>query len=160
MRRRSLPDSDIATIQTLRADLALQISRCLTRRQLTQVEAARLFDIPQPTLSKIVNGRVADLSLELLIRIAVRAGLPVVFQIGNAPEEAGAYLPANASINRSVPPESRLAQNAREELIESARKLTAEQRLNAMLEQTQLVSELHEAGRKMQGRRTSRSGRT
>ncbi len=65
---------DDATVQALRTDLALQISRCLTRRELTQVEAARRFDIPQPTLSKIVNGRVADLSLELLIRIAVRAG--------------------------------------------------------------------------------------
>jgi hypothetical protein len=32
-------------------------------------------------------------------------------------------------------------------LIEDARRLTPEQRLNAMLEQTQLVSELHAAGR-------------
>lgn len=58
-----MPPPDIATIQALRAALALQISRCLVHRELSQVEAARLFDVPQPTLSKIVNGRVADLSL-------------------------------------------------------------------------------------------------
>jgi predicted XRE-type DNA-binding protein len=154
-----MPASDIATVQALRADLALQISRCLTRRELTQVEGARLFDIPQPTLSKIVNGRVADLSLELLIRIAVRAGLPIVMQIGNVPEEAGAYLSGKVAAASPAPPKSKLAQSARDALIDAARKLTPEQRLNAMLEHTQLVSELHAAGQKMRGHRPSRSGR-
>jgi predicted XRE-type DNA-binding protein len=155
-----MPSSDIATVQALRADLALEISRCVARRQLTQLEAARLFDIPQPTVSKIVNGRVADLSLELLIRIAVRAGLRVVMQIGDAPAEAGAYLAGKVAAASKASPKSKLAQNARDALIDAARKLTPEQRLNAMLEQTQLVSELHAAGQKMQGRRRSRSGRT
>jgi predicted XRE-type DNA-binding protein len=152
-----MPAPDIATVQALRADLALQISRGLGRRQLTQVEAARLFDVPQPTLSKIVNGRVADLSLELLIRIAVRTGLAVVMQIGSGPEEAGAHLAGTRATAASLAPKSKLAQDAREALIDAARLLTPEQRLNAMLEQTQLVSELHAAGRKM--RRTARTGR-
>lgn len=147
---------DIATVQALRADLALQISRCLARRELTQIEAARLFDIPQPTLSKIVNGRVADLSLELLVRIAVRAGLPVVMQTGNAPEEAGAYVSGKDAPPSPLGSTSKLAQRARDSLIDAARKLTPEQRLNAMLEQTQLVSELHDAGRRMQRRSAGR----
>jgi predicted XRE-type DNA-binding protein len=155
-----MPPPDISTVQALRADLALQISRCLARRRLTQLEAARLFDIPQPTLSKIVNGRVTDLSLELLIRIAVRAGLPVVLQTGTAPEEAGAYLAGKTAAQSPPIPKSKLAQSARDALIDAARKLTPEQRLRAMLEQTQLVSELHAAGQKMQGQRRSGSGRT
>jgi len=154
-----MPPTDIATIQALRADLALQIARHLTRRQLSQVEAARVFDIPQPTLSKIVNGRVDDLSLELLIRIAVRTGLPVVMQTGSVPEEAGAYLSGKGVIPSLAPPTSKLAQSARDALIEAARKLTPEQRLNAMLEQTQLVSELHSSGRRLQGRRARPAGR-
>lgn len=154
-----MPPPDIATVQALRADLALQISRCLSRRELTQLEAARLFDVPQPTLSKIVNGRVTDLSLELLIRIAVRAGLPIVMQIGNVPEEAGAYLSGKPAERRESSAKSKLAQSARDALIEAAHKLTPEQRLNAMLEQTQLVSELHAAGQKMQRQRPVRSGR-
>jgi predicted XRE-type DNA-binding protein len=155
-----MPAADIATVHALRADLALQIARCLGRRQLSQVEAARVLDIPQPTLSKIVNGRVADLSLELLIRIAVRAGLPVVLQIGNAPEEAGAHVSGTSmAAGGSGLPKSKLAQAARDELIDAARKLTPEQRLNAMLEQTQLVSDLHSAGKKMQGGGSRRAGR-
>lgn len=147
---------DIATVQALRADLALQISRCLARRELTQIEAARLFDIPQPTLSKIVNGRIADLSLELLIRIAVRAGLPVVMQTGNVPEEAGAYVSGKDATSARPGSTSKLARGARDSLIDAARNLTPEQRLNAMLEQTQLVSELHDAGRRMQRRGAGR----
>ena len=55
-----------------------ELLKFLRRRAgLNQVTAAKRFAVPQPTLSKIVNGRVADLSLELLIRIAVRAGLPL-----------------------------------------------------------------------------------
>jgi predicted XRE-type DNA-binding protein len=155
-----MPSADTATVQALRADLALQIARCLARRGLTQLEAARSFDIPQPTLSKIVNGRVADLSLELLIRIAVRAGLPIVMHVGTGPEEAGVYLPGKvAPSSAAAAPTSKLAQSARDALIDAARKLTPEQRLDAMLEQTQLVSELYAAGQKMRGRRSPRSGR-
>ena len=150
---------DIATVQALRGDLALQISRCLRHRQLSQVEAARRLDIPQPTLSKIVNGRVADLSLELLIRIAVRAGLPVLMQTGEVPEEAGAYVSRKSAAPAAAPPKSQLAETAREALVEAARKLTPEQRLDAMLEQSQLVSQLHVAGRKVQSPRVRRSGR-
>ena len=154
-----MPPSDIATVQALRADLALQIARCLSRQQLTQVEAARLFDIPQPTLSKIVNGRVSDLSLELLIRVAVRAGLPLVMQIGTAPEEAGVYLAGKRPAPDAPAPKSKLARSTRDALIDSTRKLTPEQRLNAMLEQTRLVTELHIAGQKGRAHRTPRTGR-
>ena len=153
-----MPAADIATIQALRSDLALQVARCLRRRQLTQVEAGRLFDIPQPTLSKIVNGRVDDLSLELLIRIAVRAGLPVVLQIGNVPEEAGAHLAGKVEASAPSLPGSKLARDARDALIDAARKLTREQRLDAMLEQTQLVSELHAAGQPLRRKRSHSGG--
>ena len=83
------PDSDV--IQRLRSDVALQFARCVRRMGLTQVAAAKRLRIPQPTLSKIINGRVSDLSLELLIRVAVRAGLPMTLQTGLVPQEAGAF---------------------------------------------------------------------
>lgn len=139
-------DSDTATVLNLRRDTALQIARHLRDRRLTQVVAARLLDIPQPTLSKIVNGRIADLSLELLVRTAVRAGLPLVMQTGHVAEEAGVYVSRKADRSASAS-RSRLAEAARSALIESARLLTPEQRLDAMLEQSQLIGELHAAGR-------------
>lgn len=136
---------DVATIRALRTDVALQIGRCMRRRRLNQLEAAKLFGVPQPTLSKIVNGRVADLSLELLLRIAVRAGLPVVLQTGHVPEEAGAFVSGERAPSRSRVG-SGLADSARASLIEHTRRLTPEQRLAAFFEHTQLVSALHQAG--------------
>ena len=134
----------------------LQISRCLTRRGLTQVEAARDLDVPQSTLSKIMNGRVADLSLGLLIRIAVRAGLPIVTQTGGVPEEAGAYVTGKDASRTHSRPTSKLAQDSRDALIEAARKLTPEQGLDAMLEQTQLVSEPRDSAQRMRNRLATR----
>jgi predicted XRE-type DNA-binding protein len=147
---------DVLTIQALRSDVALQIARCLRRRRLNQLAGSKWLGVPQPTLSKIMNGHVADLSLELLIRVAVRAGLPVTLQTGHVPEEAGAFI---SSEHAPAPRNSRLADSARDSLMESTRRLTPEQRLDAFLEHSQLVSELHEAGRSAEMARLRRSRR-
>lgn len=139
------PD-DTATIQALRGDVALQIARFLQRQELSQAAAAKSLNVPQPTLSKIANGRVADLSLELLLRIAVRAGLHLVLQIGAVPEEAGAFLSSSMPAARAGT-RSRLADYARDALLASAREMTPEQRLNAHLKHSELVTALHRAGR-------------
>ena len=143
---------DIATIQSLRVDLALQITRHLARRGESQVEAARALRIPQPTLSKIVNGKLSGLSLELLIRIAVRAGLPVVLQTGQSPEEAGAFTSGASRLQSAErgPRRSSVAEEAREALRESARRLSPEQRLEAFLKHSELVMGLREAGRRIE----------
>lgn len=139
--------ADAATIQALRGDVALQIARLLERRQLSQAAAAKMLRIPQPTLSKIVNGRVSELSLELLLRIAVRAGLHLVLQTGAAAEEAGAFLGTSAPAAPTRTP-SRLADEARDALLATARDMTPEQRLNAHLKHSELVTALHHAGRR------------
>jgi predicted XRE-type DNA-binding protein len=146
---------DVATIARLRGDVALQIARCVRRVGLSQLAAAEQLGVPQPTLSKIMNGRVTDLSLELLLRIVVRAGLAVVLQTGRTPAEAGAYLPLGfgPAARKSG---SQLADDARDCLIESIGRLTPEQRLDAFLEHNQLVSELHEAGRAAETARMNR----
>jgi predicted XRE-type DNA-binding protein len=137
--------NDVLTIQALRGDVALQISRFMAREQLSQAAAAKLLRIPQPTLSKVVNGRVSDLSLELLIRIAVRAGLLLVLQTGAAPEEAGAFVSGALPETRQGM-RSRLADEARDELLAAARDMTPEQRLLAHVKHSELVAKLHRAG--------------
>lgn len=151
--------ADVATIQALRSDLALQITRFLHRRGLNQLASAKQFGVPQPTLSKIMNGHVGDLSLELLIRIAVRAGLPVVLQTGLVPEEAGAYVSREPAHGRPRT-RSSLSDGARASLIEQTRSLSPEQRLAAMFEHTQLVSALRQAGHPAEPERTSKPRRT
>jgi predicted XRE-type DNA-binding protein len=151
-----MPSPEAPTIQVLRSDVALQIARCLSGRGFSQLAAAKRLGVPQPTLSKIMNGRVTDLSLELLLRIAVRLGLPLVLQTGQVPAEAGAYLSLGfgPGLGKSG---SKLADGARDSLHESLRRLTPEQRLDAFLEHNQLVSELHEAGRAAEKARLNRA---
>jgi predicted XRE-type DNA-binding protein len=137
---------DMATVHALRSDVALQLARLIQRMAVPQVVAAKQLGLPQPTLSKIINGRVSDVSLELLIRTAARAGLPMTLQTGRIPQEAGAHVsgtharPARAS-------RSRLGEAARESSGQSASRLTPTERLQAFVEHNQHLGALHQAGR-------------
>lgn len=146
-----------ATIQALRGDLALQIARHVGRSEASQAATARRLGIPQPTLSKIMRGQVDAISLELMLRIAMRAGLSVVLQTGAEPAEAGVYATGVVS---SGPARitSRMADEARRATGENARSLTPEMRLATHLKHNELVAALHRAGAKAAGT-SRRSGR-
>jgi len=149
----SAPDS--VAIQRLRSDVALQLARYTRRIGVTQIAAAKQLGLPQPTLSKIINGRVSDVSLELLIRVAIRAGLPLTLQTGLAPQEAGAF---SSSTRSSRASQSKLGDAARQSLIQSeSSRLTPSQRLEAFLEHSQLVCALHEAGRVAEAQRARKA---
>jgi predicted XRE-type DNA-binding protein len=140
---------DFETVHALRSDVALQIARYTERLGISQLAAAKRLDVPQPTLSKIVNGHTSDLSLELLLRVAVRAGLRITLQTGLIPQEAGAYVAAGRpSLARTFP--SKIAARTHASLKESLRELTPAQRLDAFVEHNQLASELRETGRAAQ----------
>jgi predicted XRE-type DNA-binding protein len=136
----------VETVQALRSDVAHQIARYAERLGISQLAAAKRLDVPQPTLSKIVNGHTSDLSLELLLRIAVRAGLRITLQTGLIPQEAGAYVAVGRPFSARTFP-SKIAVRSHASLKESLRKLTPGQRLEAFLEHNQLASELRETGR-------------
>jgi predicted XRE-type DNA-binding protein len=140
--------NDVATVRTLRKDVALQIARHTRRLGVNQVAAARLLGVPQPTLSKIVNGHVSDISLELLIRLAVRAGLSLSLQTGDAPEEAGTAVSSSRMRSRS-----RLSDEDRDSLIRAQKFLSPSQRLEAFLEHSQHLAALQQAGRAAEARR-------
>lgn len=142
---------DLATIRALRTDLALQIARHVERSGQSQVLMAKRLGIPQPTLSKIVNARVSDLSLELLIRIAVRAGLALVLQTGMEPAEAGVYV-AGTPLPRRLQL-SKLADDARDALALDVQRLTPQQRLEAQLRHSELLTALRNAGQVQPGRK-------
>jgi predicted XRE-type DNA-binding protein len=143
---------DITVVQALRSDVALQLARFVQRLGVTQLVAAKRLGLPQPTLSKILNGRVSDLSLELLIRAAARAGLPMTLHTGRVPQEAGAFISA-AHSHSSRASRSRLEEEARESLDRSANRLTPTERLQAFLEHNQLLGSLQQAGRTAEAQR-------
>ena len=136
---------DFETVHALRSDVAHQIARYTERLGISQLAAAKRLDVPQPTLSKIVNGHTSDLSLELLLRIAVRAGLRITLQTGLIPQEAGAFVSAGwPTSTRTFP--SKIAVRAHSSMKQSLRALTPVQRLEAFLEHNQLASELRNTG--------------
>lgn len=144
---------DQATVQALRTDVALQLARHMKRLGITQVAVARQLGLPQPTVSKILNGRVSDISLELLIRTAARAGLPMTLQTGRLPQEAGAYV-TGAGSRGARASRSRLEEEAQAALNQSMSRLTPAERLTAFLEHNQFLAALHQAGRTAEAQRT------
>jgi predicted XRE-type DNA-binding protein len=134
-----------AAIQALRSDLALQIARHVGRDGQSQAATARRLEVPQPTMSKIMRGQVEGVSLELMLKIAVRAGLAVVLQTGKDPTEAGVYF-SGVTTSRPARIKSSLAEAARHEMNASIRSLTPEKRLEAQLKHSELVTELRRAG--------------
>jgi transcriptional regulator with XRE-family HTH domain len=132
----------------------LHVSRVARRLGDTQLIAAQRLGIPQPTLSKITNGRVSDLSIEFLLRIAARAGLVMTLQTGREAHEAGAFISGLARRNAQSS-SSRLAQEARRSLVESGRRLTPEERLEAFVEHNELLGAVHQAGRAAEQRRVA-----
>lgn len=140
----AMPLPEEVTIHCLRRALALQLARAIRERAVTQAVLAKHLDVPQPTLSKLLNGRVDGLSIELLIRIAVRAGVSVTLYTGDAPEKAGAHARSHRQPPRG---KSKLAAEARRSQQAADRRLTPSQRLAAFLEHNQLLAERHRAGR-------------
>lgn len=78
---------DEAIERAIRAEIAARIEMLIVARCLTQRQAANLFRVPQPTISKIVNGRLTNLSLAFLIRMLIRAGLPFEIRRGVSAED-------------------------------------------------------------------------
>lgn len=78
--------------QSLRIELTSRIAEAIAEKQLSQVDAARMCDTDQPTLSKILAGRKQNASsekllcwlmalgwdVEICLRRSAGAGRPVV----------------------------------------------------------------------------------
>lgn len=77
---------DFAVDRALRIALAVEIRKVIRERELSQADAQRLFGVPQPTISKIVNLNLEKLSLTLLMRMLVKARIPFHLLYGGSNE--------------------------------------------------------------------------
>jgi predicted XRE-type DNA-binding protein len=73
-----------AANMTLRSRLLIAIEQEVRGWNLTQAEAARRLDITQPRLNDLLKGKIANFSLDALIKLAGAAGLTVKLEIARA----------------------------------------------------------------------------
>lgn len=60
---------DDAREMKIKSMIALEIQRVITKRSLTQVEAAALMGIDQPKTSAILNGKFRGFTIDRMIRL-------------------------------------------------------------------------------------------
>jgi predicted XRE-type DNA-binding protein len=66
-----------AEVMLLRAELAEAIRLWIERKKLTQAQVAKRLGISQPRVSEITRGKVELLSLDYLVGLCAKAGIPV-----------------------------------------------------------------------------------
>jgi predicted XRE-type DNA-binding protein len=66
-----------AAVMLLRAKLAEALRAWMEREKLTQAKAAKRLGITQPRVSEITRGKVELLSLDYLVVLCAKAGIPV-----------------------------------------------------------------------------------
>jgi predicted XRE-type DNA-binding protein len=66
-----------AEVMLLRAQLAEALRAWMEREALTQAEVAKRLGIAQPRVSEIVRGKVELISLDYLVGLCAKAGIPI-----------------------------------------------------------------------------------
>jgi predicted XRE-type DNA-binding protein len=64
-----------------KARIAIEIGRMISKRRLTQAEAAKLLGLDQPKVSAIVRGRLEKFSVERLCALLTRMGCDIDIRI-------------------------------------------------------------------------------
>lgn len=64
-----------AKIKAMRAEVMIRIELHLKAKGWSQAEAAKRLGITQPRVSRLTKGKWQDFSLDMLLMLAVRAGL-------------------------------------------------------------------------------------
>jgi len=69
-----------------KAGLVREIRRTMDRRSLTQVQVAKLTDVDQPTLSKLLRGRMSNFSFDRLTQMLRDLGRNLTLLVEEEPE--------------------------------------------------------------------------
>ena len=70
-----------AAVMLLRAQLAEALRVWMEQSELTQDQVAKRLGIAQPRVSEIVRGKVELLSLDYLVGLCAKAGIPVKMRL-------------------------------------------------------------------------------
>jgi predicted XRE-type DNA-binding protein len=99
-------DLGVANPQEARAkaDLAHRIVDIIEQRELTQTQAAKVLGVDQPKVSALMRGRLADFSIERLLRFLLLFGQDVHITVTAGPHSSrkGPTLEVHATAGRST----------------------------------------------------------
>jgi predicted XRE-type DNA-binding protein len=65
----------------LRSALVMALKNHLTRTEMSQAQAARLFGVTQPRISDLMRGKINLFSLDALVNMATAAGLHIEMRV-------------------------------------------------------------------------------
>ncbi|HJS90530.1 MAG TPA: XRE family transcriptional regulator, partial [Steroidobacteraceae bacterium] len=92
------PAGEAAELE-IRSTLLHGLEQWLARSGMTQVEAAKTLGITQARVSDIKRGKIGQFSLDLLVRIAARAGLrPTLKLVGSSAHGASPRIKPSAGL--------------------------------------------------------------
>ncbi|MDZ4381981.1 MAG: XRE family transcriptional regulator [Parvibaculum sp.] len=77
-------DEAEAETMRLRADLLIALRDRVASWKVTQAEAAKRLGISQPRLNTMAKGRIESFRLDMLTKLAIRAGLRVEMKLRKA----------------------------------------------------------------------------
>ena len=84
-----IPDADS---HLLKAELVTRIDAIVRQRGITQTEAARLLDLSQPDVSRLLRGDFREYSLERLFRLLTALGCEIEIVIRQPRSATGGKL--------------------------------------------------------------------
>ena len=67
-------DPAVAENLKIRAQLMNALTQYIEKEKLTQVEAAKLFEVNQPRISDLVRGKIERFTIDMLVNMLARAG--------------------------------------------------------------------------------------
>lgn len=68
----------------LRSELMMALKKHITRTEMSQAQAAKLFGVTQPRVSDLVRGKINLFGLDALVNMAAAAGLHVEMRVMEA----------------------------------------------------------------------------
>jgi predicted XRE-type DNA-binding protein len=85
-------DSRECDCWSAKAELVTELERAMSSKGMTQVQAAQLLGTDQPTLSKILRGRTASISLDKLVSWLLTLGRSVEIRVFDSADRTRAQL--------------------------------------------------------------------
>jgi len=77
-------DPVVAENLKLRSSLMIELHRHIKREKWTQAEAAKALGVTQPRVSNLMRGKINAFGLDLLVKMATKAGLRVSIRVKKA----------------------------------------------------------------------------